>query len=229
MKKIVLLLSMILIFSGCSVNRIDNASLDKVISVSIKEKVSTRNAVGKGYKYYLPKGVIRRNIDDFNEKLYCNDDVYYLFIDVVSYLNKVEVKGSKEENSYYYEDLDKGYISITKENNKYLVKLYYNYSYIESYVKKENINEAVSNMLFILKSVKFEKNILTSGSSDEIVNNYEETYSIKQTDNEKKDFLEYEELYGKYTGPDIEKILEEQEKQATNLETDIITKDKIEE
>ena len=122
MKKAMLILSMLLLLTGCSITRIDNATIDEVVDKSLSEKITYRNAVGKGYKYYIPQGVIRRSIDDYNEKLYSNDDVYYLFIDVVSYLNKSKIKIPTNKDSYYFKELDNGYINITKDGNKYLAK-----------------------------------------------------------------------------------------------------------
>ena len=224
MKKIVMLLSVFLLITGCSVTRIDNISIDKVVDTSVAVKIKSRNAIGKGYKYYLPKGVTRQSIDEYNERLYSNDDVYYLFIDVVSYLKKVDVEIPKHSDSYYFKELDKGYIKIDEKDNEYYVNIYYNYSYIESYVKKENINTAVSNMIFILSTMKFKKNILTSGASDEIISSYEETFSIKTSSKKEKiNFLDYAAQYDEYTGPQIEIV--DDEKNTTDLESDIITKD----
>lgn len=225
MKRVMLLLSVIMLLTGCTLSRIDDKSIDGVVTTILSQKLKYTNAVGRGYKYYLPMGVSRQSVDDFNERLYSSGDTYYLFIDVVGYLNKTEVLYPSKENSYFYKDLDKnGYVVISEVDNKYFAKIYYNYSYVESYIEKGNLNSALINILSILKSVSFSDNILTLGKNSEIVGSYEEKFNIKTNDREEVNFLDYEKQYDKYEGPDIDITGDNQDK-TTDLEDDIITKE----
>lgn len=225
MKRVMLLLSVIMLLTGCTLSRIDDKSIDGVVTTILSQKLKYTNAVGRGYKYYLPMGVSRQSVDDFNEKLYSLGDTYYLFIDVVGYLNKTKVSSPPKENSYFYKDLDKnGYVLISEVDDKYFVKIYYNYSYMEAYIRLENLNTAIMNILSILKSVKFSDNILTLGNNSEIIGNYEEKFNIKTNNSENVNFLDYEKKYDKYEGPDIDITGDNQDK-TTDLENDIITKE----
>lgn len=225
MKKVILILSIILL-TGCSIERLDNKSIDGVITTMLSTKIKYTNTVGRGYEYYLPMGVSRQKIDSFNEQLYSDGDVYYLFIDVVGYLNKTKISATKEKNAYFYKELDdKGYINILEADNKYFVKIYYNYSYIESYVQKGNISISISNMLMILKSIKYSDNILTLGKNSELISNFEEKFSIKSKDKPEINFLDYEQKYDKYEEPDIDIIQDNNNSNNNDIENDIITKD----
>ena len=101
MKKIVVLIC-ILFLTGCSIVRIDTKSIDNTIDVVLSKNNTLYNKVGKGYKYYIPRGVTYIESSDFNDKLYCNGNYYYLYIDAVSYYNKIETKMNSETNLLQY-------------------------------------------------------------------------------------------------------------------------------
>lgn len=225
MKRIVFLLSVICLLTGCSVTRIDNKPVESVITTMLSQKLKYTNVVGKGYEYYLPMGVQRQSIDEFNEKLYSNGDTYYLFIDVVGYLNKSKIIVPKDKGTYFYKVLDdKGYVSINEVQKKYYIKFYYNYSYIEAQVSKENLNTSIADMISILSTVKYSSNILSYGKANDIVSGYEEKYNISTIDSKDEiNFLDWEQ-YDKYDGPDPD-ITNGSENKTTDLESDIITRD----
>lgn len=225
MKKFVLLLIIVIFLTGCKIDRIDNKSIEEVITIMFSQKIKNTNAIGRGYEYYLPLGVIRQSIDSYNEKLYSNGDIYYLFIDIVGYLNKNPVIEKDQSESLFYKEIDNnGFITIKKQDDKNYIKIYYNYAYIEAYVSDENLNMAVSNMISILKTMNFEDTILSLENQNEIISDYEETFNIKtSTGREEVNFLDYEEQYDKYTGPDFD--IEENQEENTDLESDIITKE----
>ena len=85
-----MLLSVIL-FTGCTVVRIDTTNIDNIISVVLSKKNTLYNRVGKGYKYYVPRGVTYIDTTELNDKLYSNGNYYYLYIDAVSYYHKVKI------------------------------------------------------------------------------------------------------------------------------------------
>lgn len=79
---------LVLVLSGCTVVRINTKSLDTIIDVVLTKENKLFNRVGKGYKYYVPKGVTYVDTNDLNEILYSKGNYYYLYIDAISYYNK---------------------------------------------------------------------------------------------------------------------------------------------
>ena len=104
MKKVILLLisiSCIFFVTGCTAVRIDTSSIDNTINVVLSKQNTLYNHVGKGYKYYIPRGVIYIDTDEFNEKLYSNGNYYYLYIDAISYYYQKETEYKENPNAYY--------------------------------------------------------------------------------------------------------------------------------
>ena len=101
MKKIILILLSVFLFTGCTVVRIDTDSIDNTINVVLSKDNKLYNRVGKGYKYYIPRGVSYIDTDEFNDKLYSNGNYYYLYIDAISYYYKKKVDFKEDSNAYY--------------------------------------------------------------------------------------------------------------------------------
>ena len=57
MKKIILLGLITLILTGCTIVRIDTTRIDNIVSVVLSKENTLYNRVGRGYKYYVPRGV----------------------------------------------------------------------------------------------------------------------------------------------------------------------------
>ena len=115
--------------------------------------------------------------------------------------NKIEGKLTYEidNGSYYYNKISyngkKGYIKITEENDKYLVKIVYNYSKIETYTDKENLNKIVSIGTIILNNITYNKKIIEK-IIDENNGSYSEvTYEIEKPEDASNKFREYLEEY----------------------------------
>ena len=67
MKKILVLLVTLVLLTGCV--SIQNADIDTIINETISTKYNNLyNHVGKGYKYYAPRGVTRTYSNDYNEE-----------------------------------------------------------------------------------------------------------------------------------------------------------------
>lgn len=179
MKKIAILLFTLLLFTGCTVVRIDTKSIDNIVNVVLSKDNKLYNRVGKGYKYYVPRGVSYIDTSDLNDKLYSNGNYYYLYIDAVSYFYKTEVEYEENSNAYYSRKIDgakKGYLEINKVDNKYKIDFFYNYSKIETVVNKEDIEKAVLDATYILSTVKFNDNIIELMLNDDYFTNKEEQY-----------------------------------------------------
>lgn len=182
MKKIVVLIS-ILFLTGCSIVRINTKSIDNIVDVILSKNNTSYNQIGKGYKYYIPRGVTYIESTDFNDELYCNGNRYYLYIDAVSYYNKIKNISKKNKNSYYYRSLSKkdfrhdGYLIINKESNLYKVEFVYNYARFEAIVSKENLNQTVLNASYILSTIKFNDEIVKLSLNKDYFINREAKYS----------------------------------------------------
>ena len=200
-KSVLLVLICLLLISGCTVVRIDTDSIDNTINVVLSKNNELYNRIGKGYKYYVPRGVNYIDTDEFNDKLYSNGNYYYLYIDAISYYYKEETSHEYEKDSYYKRDLDingkKGYVEILKlDNGQYYIEFVYNYAKIESIVNKDNINEVILNSSYILSTVKFNDDVIRIMLDDDYFINKEEKYDIFGDNNAKDittNFLDYNE------------------------------------
>jgi len=178
MKKIAILL-LIFLTSGCTAVRINTNSVDNITSIILSKNNNLYNRVGKGYKYYIPRGVSYFDTNDLNDKLYSNGVYYYLYIDAISYFYKTEMVYEENKELYYskkFEGKKAGYLEIREENNKYYIKFVYNYAKIEACVEKDDIEEVILNSSYILSTVKFNDDIIELMLNDDYFTNKEEQY-----------------------------------------------------
>lgn len=195
MKKIVLLLLVGLSLTGCTAVRINTKDIDNTINVILSKNNTLYNRVGKGYKYYVPRGVSYIDTVEFNDKLYSNGNYYYLYIDAISYFYQKEMNYEINDDAYYSREFDindkKGYLKIEKKDNKYLINFYYNYARIQALVSKDDIEDVVLNATYILSTVKFNPEVIKLMLDDEFFTNKEEKYDIFESESEDNNFLNY--------------------------------------
>lgn len=196
MKKIILVMCLLLL-TGCSVVRIDTSSIDNIVNIVLSKDNRLYNQVGKGYKYYVPRGVSYIDTSDYNDTLYSNGNYYYLYIDIISYYYTKEAIYEVDENAYYSKifeiDDKKAYLQINETNDKrYLIQFSYNYSKIEVICDYEDINDTVLNSSYILSTVKFNNNVIKTMLDDEFLIN-EEKYDVFESKQETDDFLKLDE------------------------------------
>lgn len=207
MKKLLLVIPCILLFTSCGIKTID-ITKDSAIDTVLKSENSLSNTVSPGYKYYIPNEVILVGRNDYNETLYSKGVYYYLYVDVVSYYNKIKLDYEEQSNSYYSKKLNyknkEGYIEITKLKDKYFIEMMYNYAKIESYVKETDIDEAVLNASYILSSLKFNDILAETklGAFDDAKK--EENLNIFVPKREEGTFLDIEEGEDSQVGKDSE-------------------------
>ena len=201
MKKLVSFLLVIFVFiflaTGCTFTRINTTEIDNIVDIVLSKDNSLYNHIGKGYKYYIPRGVIYIDTIEFNDKLYSNGNYYYLYIDAISYYYNKEHKYVKSDNSYYYKDFvindKKGYIDIKKVDDKYLIDFMFNYAHIESLVSEEDINEVILNSSYILSTVKFNNKVIKIMLNEDYFKYKEEKFQLFENVEENENFLEYSE------------------------------------
>lgn len=199
MKKVLIMLFLLCFLTGCTVVRIDTKSIDNIVSVILSKENTLYNTIGKGYKYYVPRGVVYIDSNDFNEKLYCNGDYYYLYLDIISYYYKKDFTYIENKELYYSKKIEvddkKGYLEITKIDDYYLVEFMYNYAKVEALVLKENINEVVLNASYMLSTIKYNDDVIKLILDEDYFTNKEEQYDIFTSTNNSTNFeLEYEEI-----------------------------------
>ena len=196
MKKIIVLLSIVVLFvSGCSVYRLDSTDLRTNIKILLSEDVKVYNVYFDGYKYYVPKGVKLTNKEEYNATFLDNNgNNYYLYVDAISYYNKTENTYMINEKIHYSNKLDyngkTGYINIEEIDGKYFVHFMFNYAKMEAYVSEEDLTTVVNNMCFILRTVKFNDDVLESLIGDNVLSYQEENFTLFDTESSNEDFLE---------------------------------------
>ena len=188
MKKILIIICLLFI-TGCS--DIRKQSYDDIIN-NIATRANKDNVYRTGYSYYLPRGMKVADSTLYNEAITDARYKYYLYVDIVSYYYNKEVTYTENPDSYYSKifniDSKKAYLEINKENSKYLIEFWYNYSKIEAICDLEDINDIVLNASYILSTVKFNNNVIKTVLDDTFLvadEKYDMFESKKQTD----DFL----------------------------------------
>ena len=132
MKRLILLLSFILIITGCSIQEVKEDSIDDIITTALSKDTKLANTYFEGYKFYLPRGTKLLDKNEYNSKIAYKDNVYYIYVDTIAYYHKKEEKFTPKNNSYFTKKIDyndkKGYIQIDKIGNKYFFQIYFNYA-----------------------------------------------------------------------------------------------------
>ena len=196
MKKILIIIMLLFITTGCTVVKIDDSSVDNITNVVLSKNNKLYNRIGKGYKYYKPRGVSYIDTNELNDILYSDGNYYYLYIDAISYYYKTKINYKERGDLYYSKKINNGdkngYLEIRKKSNKYYIEFVYNYAKIESVVSKEDINKVVLDASYILSTVKFNDNVIKLMLDDEYFSNKENQYDeFKSKKENNNNFLEY--------------------------------------
>ena len=184
---------MCLLLCGCK--SVQQMSIKEIIDKGTNKTVNVYNTYRKGYKYYLPKGLGVLDSSDYNEVMRSGNYRYYLYIDAVSYYNKVIEKYDVKDNVYYSDSIsfeDKyGYVEINEVGkDKYLIEIMYNYAKIEVIVKKSDINVAIANSISVLTSIKFNDNVLKKMLEEETSQFGDMEFNIFETASESSEYLQ---------------------------------------
>lgn len=219
MKRIIVLLSMIFLLTGCTIAKVDNQNIDTIIDTVLKKENKLYNTVFEGYKYYLPNGIKLIEKTDYNAKLSYQQQKYYLYVDVISYYHKIVEDYVTIEDAYYSKKLNyqnkEGYLEINEIEDSYFVEMMYNYAKIETYIPKRELKDTIINMCNILSSVQFNDQVLSTLVGENILNYKEEAFSILKPKRETGSFLDYIEEYDVYYDknnemPDEDQIITEE-------------------
>lgn len=200
-KKLVGLL--LIIFFSCGCTSIESQSYEDIIDSTLSNTIRTTNITRAGYKYYLPQGMRLIEYEGSNEIISHNNDTYYLYVDYVSYYNKVVEEYEEKTDVVYSKALKNGdsfgYIEIKNtSNDKYFIEIMYNYAKIEVIVEKESANEAVAYAMSILTSINYQDTVLIGLMGDDVLTSNEVEHNIFETAQTESGYLEIVEEYGQY-------------------------------
>ena len=181
MKKLFLLGAILLILTGCT--SIESSSLDTILNDTLYSKVTSTNVNRMGYRYYLPRGLVIKSSEDFNEIISDQKYLYYLYVDIVSYDSNVGFTYNINQDAYYSSSLihqgKTGYIEINNyENDQYLIEIMYNYAKIEVVAYESDINKTVAYAISILSSIAYNNNVIENYLGDDVFLSSEEGYDI---------------------------------------------------
>ena len=198
MKKILVLLVTLVLLTGCVA--IQDASIDTIIDETMSTKYNDLyNHVGKGYKYYLPKTLLSKVTDNNNEIIKSKKCDYYLYVDLISYHNKVEFNYREQTDIYFSKLIEKngrkGIINIYENaDDKFLLKIEYNYAYIEVITDKDNLNKTLANAIIIVTSMNYNDDIIEKLLDEGMLSSIEETVDIFDS-KDKQNVLEVDDTY----------------------------------
>ncbi len=198
MKKILLVIGMIILLCGCT--DIKDKSYDNIIASSLNNEYKYSNVYREGYSYYLPAGLKIVNNVETSDIITDNIYTYYLYVDRISYHNKVENDYIGNKNAFYSETYnynDKfGYLEINNlQNDKYLIEIMYNYAKIEVIVDKDSINSAIAYSIIVLSSIKYNDSIIANLIDAKDAEFKEEEYNIFSTVSSEGNVLQFKEDY----------------------------------
>lgn len=205
MKKILLIIVLLITASGCV--KINDNDISILVNEVQNNKLELSNIHRQGYKYYLPVGLMVNKTEDFNEIIVNKNIKYYLYVDIVSYYNKIEKDYKINDKAFISEDISnndkKGYLEVNQKNDKYLIEIMYNYAKIELIVNKDNLEEAITNSIIILSTIKYNNDIIENIMGENVLNFNEEQLDIFEAKGSESNFLEYIQEYDAYEGTEI--------------------------
>ena len=203
MKKIIYLIFSLLLVTGCSVQRVDDNSFDKVINSILYQSFDIFNVSSDGYKFYLPRGTTILEKNEYNLKIKDKSSLYYLYISPVEYYYKTNVVHKENDSIFYSKNLSynnyNGYIDTSKINDKYFIEAIYNYAKIETYVDSENLNNVFLNVCCILSTINYNDSVIKYKFSNHEFDSTTEEFSIFKSKKTDDNFLKYVEEFDKYS------------------------------
>ncbi len=206
MKKLVFLLVLLILVSGCEVNNYNVDSIDNILNVTLSDDSGLVNSSFGGYKMYIPRGISIREKNEYNLTLNSMYASYYVYVDVVSFYYEELVEYEENEDSFYSTKIDindkYGYVEINEIEDKYFIEIMYNYTKIEAFVNADELSMAILEISSILKSVDYQYEILDTLIGENVLNYEEIPFDIFSPKSESVDFIEYVNEYGTYVDKD---------------------------
>lgn len=164
MQKLFIIIFSLFFCFGCeNIKKLDEQS---IIAKGLSSSQKIYSEYRSGYKYYLPRGMQVLSSLDFNEVLKAGRYNYYLYVDVVSFYNKIKSSWSPSKDAEFSQVLNnndkEGYVQITETSNKYLIELMHNYAKIEVIVERADVKETLANATSILASIEYNDTVIST-------------------------------------------------------------------
>ncbi len=186
---------MILLLTGCTVENMSGFSLEENVEYAINQDITLANVNNRGYKYYLPNNMSILDDQEYNQIIICDDTKIYLFVDVISYYNNVEVDYNTDNDLYKFMVLGngekQGYLKIFKYNDEFLVEIVYNYGIIEMLVDENKMEKLIVDSIYMLSSIRYNRTVITKLVGEGVFESKETIYEIFGPAVEKKHTLDY--------------------------------------
>ena len=203
MKRLFLLSIILLFLTGCT--SINDLEIEEIINQGLNSNMDIYNVNRKGYRYYLPKGLVLKATDEYNDVIGDNKYTYYLYVDIVGYHNNSNISYDINNDAYFSKKLDNGYLEINKlENNKYLIAIINNYAKIEVIVNVKDLKKTLAYAIAIISSITYNNNVIDYYLKDrEIISNPEEFNIFEVVGND--NYLEFskdDSIIGEVKDPD---------------------------
>ncbi len=197
MKKTIVLILTLIFITGCT--NINKMSIEDSLNTLSYPKYKY-NMHRVGYKYYLSPSLKVDKLSAYNEVITNKKLNFYLYVDMVSYYNKTNVKTKASNDNYYFNTfnyLDKsGYLNMSNLKEGYLIEIMYNYAKIEVLVpNEEDIKTTLIYAIDILGSIKYNDNVIENMLNDDQINLKEEEYNIFKTKSSDSKYLKYDNTY----------------------------------
>lgn len=197
MHKKILIFCFLFLLIGCKKIEETSNYID-LVNNCLKEKTIT-NSVSLGYKYYIPKGVKKLKNYNNNQVFLVDNNYMYLYVDLISYYHKKPMI-MNQNNSLYSKKIKnkqkEGYIEVIKKNdNKYFVSILYNYSKIEVYTTKKQINKIIALSTIILNSIDYNDKMIEQIINGNLGEFSEFSYEVEKPEGANSNFSQYLEEY----------------------------------
>ena len=191
--KIFVLLLSVFVLSGCVNVKTD--SIEQITKYITSSKRELYNNYNRGYKFYIPKGLSASKTDNLNVIIKSQNYDYYLYVDLVSYYNKVEFTYNTDSSLYYSSNIKgkDGLLNITKLYDGYLIHIQYNYAKLEVVVSEKEIKNALSNALIIVNSIKYNDNTIRAMLDEGVLSTNEKVVEVFNNSNNSTDLQEIDD------------------------------------
>ena len=83
-----------------------------------------------------------------------------------------------------------GYIRIEEIDNKFYIQFVFNYAKMEAYVKEEELSTVITNMCYVLRTIKFNDAVLESLVGENVLSYKEENFTLFNTTDSKDVYLQ---------------------------------------
>jgi len=204
MKKFILLFTLVFLTTGCTYQNLNDMPIDDCAEYVIENNTNIYNVSKIGYRYYLPRGFTTIDDVEYNEVLFSEGYKYYMYIDIVSYYNKIDSTYTYNGDAYLSQYLNyannEGYLEVTKrDNNMFFVEMMYNYAKIEVLVREKDLKSSIINISYILSSIRYNNSVIESKLKSTTVNYKEKVFKVEKPKGEEtKNILDYAEEYDNY-------------------------------